>query len=217
MNTNVIPMFAFNDQQLRGIKIDGEPWFVAADACRCVGQEAHPAKGTFTHHLNKLDADERMLVKRAASPMFFMGVQGSVMTLVSRPGLFKLIQRSNKPEAKAFDRYVRHEVLPQIMDTGAYIGKDADVEAALERQPENSKRTDLDLMKTVMSAMQAMQERIGELENEAKEAAPKVAFVDAYVEAKGDLAFDTAAAVHGTTNFIDGLGLDEQREMHRLT
>lgn len=45
------------------------------------------------------------------------------LSVVSRPGLFKLIQRSNKPEAKAFDRWVRHEVLPQIMDTGGYVSE----------------------------------------------------------------------------------------------
>jgi prophage antirepressor-like protein len=50
----------------------------------------------------------------------------SVLTFISRPGLFKLIQRSNKPEARELDRWVRHEVLPQIMDNGGYVMPDAD-------------------------------------------------------------------------------------------
>ncbi|MDE2563787.1 MAG: hypothetical protein KGL48_16220 [Sphingomonadales bacterium] len=121
MTTNVFPLFAFNDQQLRGIKIDGEAWFAAPDACRILGM------ADMTHvHVGKLDADEKMMATRAKHPKLFFGSFASKMTLISRPGLFKLIQRSNKPEAKAFDRWVNHEVLPQIMDTGAYIGKDAD-------------------------------------------------------------------------------------------
>lgn len=39
-----------------------------------------------------------------------------MLPLISRPGLFKLIQRSSKPEVRAFDRRVRHEVLPQDSD-----------------------------------------------------------------------------------------------------
>lgn len=106
--------------------IDGKPWFVAADACRCVGLEL--SKGTH-HHMRKLDGDERMVVTRESNPVFLTGFRGGSLTLVSRPGLFKLIQRSSKPEAKRFDRYVRHEVLPQIMDHGGYVMPDADLEA----------------------------------------------------------------------------------------
>ncbi|NML92368.1 Bro-N domain-containing protein [Novosphingobium olei] len=123
MNTNVIPMFAFNDQQLRGIKIDGEPWFVGVDACRCVGLDISAGAG---QHTSRLDADEKRTIRRKGvmgeshepSVIALFGKFDSQLVLVSRPGLFKLIQRSNKPEAKAFDRYVRHEVLPQIMDSG---------------------------------------------------------------------------------------------------
>lgn len=60
---------------------------------------------------------------------------GAPVNAVSRPGLFKLISRSIKPEAKAFDRWVRHEVLPQIMDTGGYVTADANVEKVLEAAP----------------------------------------------------------------------------------
>lgn len=121
MNTNVIPMFAFNDQQLRGIKIDGEPWFIAADACRILGFQFGNGKGSTARYLATLDTDERQTVSRRSRSIFsplFEGGKAQSMILISRPGLLKLIQRSSKPEAKAFDRYVRHEVLPQIMDSG---------------------------------------------------------------------------------------------------
>lgn len=112
------PKFDFNGHQLRSVLIDGEPWFVAADACRCLGMDV--SKGT-DHHCRKLDKDERGLVSRNDHPVLFTGCRASLLAIISRPGLFKLIQRSNKPEAKEFDRWVRHEVLPQVMDNGGYM------------------------------------------------------------------------------------------------
>lgn len=67
-----------------------------------------------------MEADERHLLKRSDLPDLFSESSAPSTTLISRPGHFKLLQRSNKPEAKAFDRWVRHEVLPQIMDTSGY-------------------------------------------------------------------------------------------------
>lgn len=95
------------------IDIDGQPWFVAADVCRVLGLPTE--RGTFMH-LKKLDADE----KQPVTPNL-VGGHGPSVTTISEPGLYKLIQSSNKPAAKAFDRWVRHEVLPVIRKDGGYI------------------------------------------------------------------------------------------------
>lgn len=103
--------------------IDGAPWFVAADACKCLGLAVGGATNA-SHHIRNLDKDERRNVTRREGgnfPPLFVGTLTTRLALISRPGLFKLIQRSSKPEAKAFDRYVRHEVLPQVMDNGGYL------------------------------------------------------------------------------------------------
>lgn len=42
------------------------------------------------------------------------------LNIVSEPGLYKLIGRSRKPEARRFDRFVRHEILPAIRRTGRF-------------------------------------------------------------------------------------------------
>lgn len=92
---NVIPLFAFNDHQLRGIKIDGKPWFVAADVCRILSIHIRGnGKVNASVAVQKLDADEKGTYQIGTAS----GDQQ--MLCVSRPGLFKLIQRSNKPEAK---------------------------------------------------------------------------------------------------------------------
>jgi anti-repressor protein len=71
-----------------------------------------------------LEWDERQTVSRAENPTMdiFQGAATAPrLTLISEPGLYKLISRSSGAEAKAFDRWVRHEVLPAIRQTGGYL------------------------------------------------------------------------------------------------
>lgn len=87
---------------------DGDPLFVAKDVCEALGLS------NSRDALLKLDADEKG-VALTDTP----GGQQQLQ-VVTEPGLYKLIARSRKPEAKAFDRWVRHEVLPTIRKTGGY-------------------------------------------------------------------------------------------------
>ena len=98
----------FNNDQfgdLRSIEKDGEIWFAAPDICRSLQIQ------NTTQALLNLDADERS--------MFYIAPQVE-MNFVSEPGLYTLISRSNKPNAKTFRRWVTHEVLPSIRKTGSY-------------------------------------------------------------------------------------------------
>lgn len=85
-----------------------EPWFVAIDVCRIL--EIRNSRDA----VNNLDEDE----KGVAITDTPGGMQE--MNIVSEPGLYKLIFRSRKPEAKRFTRWVTHEVLPAIRRQGAY-------------------------------------------------------------------------------------------------
>ena len=62
--------------------------------------------------LGRLDEDERA--------KFNLGRQGDA-TIVNEPGLYTLVLGSRKPEAKAFKRWITHEVLPNIRKHGVYI------------------------------------------------------------------------------------------------
>lgn len=194
---NVIPMFAFNDSQLRCTIIDGQPWFVAVDACRILGLSTYAGVSI---HTQRLDADEKMTVRKGGqvktldpATLAVFGKNDSVLSLISRPGLFALIGRSSKPEAKQFDRWVRHEVLPQIMDNGGYMAADANVEDVVEAAPANKLRSDLDLLSQMTSVVEAARARIAELELAEAAAAPKVSFVDNYVASNGTMSFADAA------------------------
>lgn len=86
--------------QVRVVERNGEPWFVAKDVCECL--ELTNASQTLSY----LDDDERDIISNDTPG----GKQN--MLIVSEPGLYSLVLRSRKPEAKAFKRWIVHEVLP---------------------------------------------------------------------------------------------------------
>lgn len=97
-----------NDQfgQVRTINRNGEPWFVAKDVCLAL-EISNPSDA-----LKRLDEDERARLN--------LGRQGET-NIVNEPGLYSLVLGSRKPEAKAFKRWITHEVIPSIRKNGGYI------------------------------------------------------------------------------------------------
>ena len=86
--------------------LEGEPWFVAADVCRALGL------GNSSMAISKLDEDERTLILIEGAS------NGLPVNAVNEPGLYSLVLGSRKPEAKAFKRWITHEVIPSIRKTG---------------------------------------------------------------------------------------------------
>ena len=93
---------------VRVVEHEGEPWFVAKDVCECL--ELTDVSKT----ISLLDDDEK-----GTNSIRTPGGEQQ-MLVVSEPGLYSLILRSRKPEAKAFKRWVTHEILPSIRKTGHY-------------------------------------------------------------------------------------------------
>lgn len=101
--------FAFGSYQVRVITdAQGIPWFVAADVCNALDL------GNSRMAMERLDDDEKS-TELIPTPG---GIQS--LTTVNEPGLYSLIFGSRKPEARAFKRWVTHEVLPAIRRTGSY-------------------------------------------------------------------------------------------------
>ena len=94
--------------KVRVIMRCSEPWFVAKDVCDCL------ELGNVSQTCSRLDDDERGIILNDTPS----GKQE--MLVVSEPGLYSLIGSSKKQEAKAFKRWVNHEVLPSIRKTGGY-------------------------------------------------------------------------------------------------
>lgn len=106
---NSLQVFNFKQNEVRTILKDGEPWFVAKDVADILG-----FRDPYTATRN-LDEDEKLLHTLCVSG------QNRQTTLVNEPGLYSLILRSNKPEAKEFKRWITHEVIPSIRKHGAYM------------------------------------------------------------------------------------------------
>ena len=105
-NNNFIIPFNYHEKEIRIIKDENSnPWWVAKDVCDVLGII------NTSQAVQQLDDDERAMQS--------IGRQGEANT-INEPGLYTLIIRSNKPEAKQFKRWITHEVLPSIRKTGLY-------------------------------------------------------------------------------------------------
>ena len=106
---NALQLFSYKDNTVRTVILDGQIWFVAKDVCDIL-ELTNP-----TVAIEALDDDERS--------KFFLGRQGEA-NVISESGLYGLIFRSNKPEAKQFSKWVRSTVLPALHHTGTFSVRD---------------------------------------------------------------------------------------------
>ena len=145
--------------KIRTLTIDDEPWFVAVDVCRAL------EIGNPTDAMRRLDADERTLVSIEGAS------NGLPVNAVNEPGLYTLILGSRKPEAKAFKRWITHEVIPAIRKHGAYMTK-----SVLEQVLENP-----ELVLLMAQRMLEEQRKNELLQQELRLAKPKADFYDAFI------------------------------------
>lgn len=195
-------IFAFNDNDLRCITIDEEPWFVAADVGRCLGLCLTGGAGTFTR---KLADDEKLTLRRRdyMQPMhevpLFTGNVGAI-SLINESGLYKLIMRCDKELAREFQDWVTREVLPAIRKTGGYLlNEDMRQTAAADS------RTDFPIPQTFSDALRLaadLDDRLREQKQMTAELAaareaerPKVEAFDRFMEADGTYLIRSTASI----------------------
>jgi prophage antirepressor-like protein len=127
--------FNFDGAVIRMIWIVGVPWFLAADVCRALELRA-ASNGSYTRHLQKLDADEKQQVSRdlftttdplkgAVADNVSTSDVGPIVWVISESGLYTMILRSDGAVRKGtvahrFRAFVTREVLPAIRKTGTY-------------------------------------------------------------------------------------------------
>lgn len=121
-NTDQIIPFSFRGNNIRAIMLHGEPWFVAKDVCDVL------EIGNHRDAVATLDSDERDDVGITDA----IG-RKQVTICISESGLYALIFKSRKPEAKTFRKWVTSEVLPTLRKTGRYTMPELDPEEAYNR------------------------------------------------------------------------------------
>ncbi|UFU00342.1 phage antirepressor KilAC domain-containing protein [Radiobacillus kanasensis] len=151
-------VFNYGKAEVRTVIKDGEVWFVAKDV-----SDILEFRDAYTATRN-LDDDEKLLHTLSVSG------QNREITIINEPGLYSLILRSNKPEAKQFKRWVTHEVLPFIRKTGRF------------EMGQASYIID-DPIKRAEKWIEEQKERLM-LEQRVKEYEPKVNYVDKILESK---------------------------------
>lgn len=163
---NEIQQFDFKGASLRTLTDEaGEPWFVLKD-CMSILDLGNP-----TETVKMFDEDEFSTAEVIDS----IGRRQQAY-IISEPGLYRLVMRSRKPEAKEFQRWVTHEVLPQIRKTGGYI-------------PTTAADDDMTILaKAVMigqRTMEAQKRKIAEQQTRIVELEPKARFADAVAASDG--------------------------------
>lgn len=143
-----VQQFTFNGSAFRALNDEsGESWFSGQDVCNILG--------TGTNHLREyLDEDEITNIRNTDIAQN----GGKAPVFISEPGLYKLIMRSRKPEAKEFQRWVTHEVLPSIRKHGAYM----------TQQTLDKALTSPDFLIQLATKLKEEQEKVKELEPKAK-------------------------------------------------
>lgn len=113
MTNSKLQIFTYQDKDVRTIQRNGELWFVLTDVCKILG-----VKNT-SQMADRLDEDEKGICE-----IYTLGGPQN-MVIINESGLYAVILRSNKPDAKKFRHWVTSEVLPAIRKTGSYQIPDA--------------------------------------------------------------------------------------------
>lgn len=164
MSTN-LQTWSYENSEIRTVEKDGEPWWVLADVCKVL-ELSSPHKVA-----DRLEADEK---GRNLIPTLG-GMQE--MTTVNESGLYAVILRSDKPQAKPFRRWVTSEVLPSIRKHGAYM-TDQTLEQAL---------TSPDFLIQLATQLKEEKEQRKQLEAKVEQDKPKVLFADSVSASKSSI------------------------------
>ena len=150
--------------EVRITLINDEPWFFATDVCKAL------EIGNAPMTTSRLDEDERMTINSSDS---HSGQRGGAQTftVINEPGLYTLVLKSRKPEAKAFKRWITHEVLPLIRKTGGYM-----TDTLIQRI-----QNDPAVIYEFADALLAERKRTMALSQELDRAKPKADYFDAFV------------------------------------
>jgi anti-repressor protein len=190
MNTE-IQTFNFNNTPLRTLTDEnGDPWFVAKDVCNIL-EISNPSDA-----LQSLYDDEKTNLGNS----YVWSEPGRRPLIISEPGLYRLVMRSRKPEAKDFQRWVTHEVLPSIRKHGIYA-TEATIDQIL---------ADPDFGIRLLTSLKEERAKRIKAENQAKELGPKAKALDDFTNVPDALLVREAAKL--LSNAGTPIGEKELRE-----
>lgn len=179
MNTN-LQTWNYESSEVRTIQKNSEPWWVLADVCKVLDL-SNPSKVA-----DRLEPDEKA--------NFELGLRGGATNCINESGLYAVILRSDKPQAKPFRKWVTNEVLPSIRKHGAYMtdqtleraltSPDFLIELATQLKAEQAQRKQLETTVAVQN------QQIAELQ-------PKASYYDVVLNCKDLISIGKIAKDYG--------------------
>lgn len=168
-----LQIFNYNGYKVRTIQKDGEPWWVLKDVCEVLGLSS-PHKV-----FERLDDDEK-----GRNQIPTLGGEQE-MTVINESGLYNVILRSDKPEAKPFRKWVTSEVLPSIRKNGGYIANQENL------TPEQ----------IVANALIVAQNIISQKDKQIEQMKPKAEFFDAVADSRTAISMNEVSKVLGIKGY----------------
>ena len=173
MNENEIQVWNYESSEIRTVQVNVEPWFVLADVCKVL-ELSSPHKVA-----DRLENDERNQIPVTDSLGRYQNT-----AIINESGLYTVILRSDKPQAKPFRKWVTSEVLPSIRKHGAYM-----TDQALEKALTNP-----DFLIELATQLKAEQEQRRRLETtvaaqnkQMEQDKPKVLFADSVAASRSSI------------------------------
>lgn len=172
-NMNTPQIFNFEQNEVRTVLVNNEPYFVGKDVASVLGYSN--TKDALSRHV---DLEDKMGSRITTSG------QSREMTIINESGLYSLILKSKLPSAKKFKRWVTSEVLPAIRKHGGYLTPEKVEEALLN--PDT----------IIQLATQLKEERTGRLIAEQKiaEYEPKISYLDSILSSTDSVTISQIAA-----------------------
>lgn len=177
---NELKNFTFEDQQIRVLTIEGEPWFVGKDVAEVLGY-SNSRKAIADH----VDSEDKGVTK-----CYTLGGTQQI-AIINESGLYSLILSSKLPDAKKFKHWVTHEVLPTIRKHGAYM---TDQKAAAIVTDKNALA---DLLQQAADQLKEKDVKIERLTAELEVSNKKATYLDLIVETKDGMTATQVAQDYG--------------------
>lgn len=182
---NEVEVFNFEANDVRTVVIENEAWFVGKDVAQALGY-SNSRKALLDH----VDDEDKGVTKSDT-----LGGNQNV-TIINESGLYSLILKSKKPEAKKFKRWVTSEVLPAIRKHGAYM-TDKTIEDVLTN-PDTVIRLATELKKERQAKAELEQNNLV-LAQQINEFKPKIDFVDVILKNKSLVSVSVISKDYGMT------------------
>lgn len=177
---NNFQIFNYEDSPIRVVENEGEPWWVLKDVCKVLGLS------NATIVASRLDDDE--------VTKFDLGSLSGKSNIINESGLYNVILRSDKPKAKAFKRWITHEVIPSIRKHGAYATS-VTIDSIIAN-PENGIRL-LQALKTERDRRKELELENARQKQQLAEYSPKASYYDVVLQTTDALSASEIAKDYG--------------------